>query len=328
MADAKAGPEPNTLAAAVAETIAAWRAQNPTDQAIPRRVRREISRAVRNDTRSRQLDVSITRTQLELDILHHQKAVIAAGFKPEKEGQHETWARKQAELSDAATRLERRIHELPHLSATDRGRVVEALAQAHAVPGAAVRVKWEVNSAMEALKARVAEKVSAIRLGITTVTRQLRSAPFRLAQWQADAMHNQARQPEGPSAWLTPGQAAALADLTAAAQRFDKASTQAREAKEAETDLAAVVTEFHEALTRTQQLGITSDRINQELRAAHQASQTEPHRQGMWSKIQAAARGPLTPPAAAATGGREFTFGAAPAAQAAPVAAAARRAAR
>ncbi|MBF6137783.1 hypothetical protein IU501_32960 [Nocardia otitidiscaviarum] len=328
MADTLAGQQPDTLAAAVAATIAAWRAENPTAKDVPRSVRREISRAVRTDTRAHQLDASITRAQVQLEILHHQKALVALGPKPdstpEDNAAYTAWARKHAVLSDAALALERRIHELPHLSATERGQAVRALERAHTVPSSEVQVKWAA-SGMESLKARVAEKVSAVRMGVATVTgRVARFGAFWIAQRQAAQIkdHLERRSQD----WLTPGQAASLAELSTAAKSFETASQQARAAKDAQTDLATMLSEFHEAFTRTQQMGVSSERINQELRTAHAELEADGQRpQGMWAKIQAAARAPLTPPTAAAAGTQPFAFGSAPAAQAAPLAAAARR---
>ncbi|WP_280404561.1 hypothetical protein [Nocardia brasiliensis] len=329
MADTLAGQQPDTLAAAVAATIASWRMENPTAKDVPRSVRREISRAVRTDTRGHQLDASITRAQVELEILHHQKALVSLGAKPESTPEdnaaYTAWARKNSVLSDAALALERRIHELPHLSATERGQALRALERAHAVPSSEVQVKWAAASGMESLKARVAEKVSAIRMGVTTVAgRVARFGAFWIAQRQAEQIRDHLAR--GPQDWLTPGQAASLAELSTAAKSFETASQEARAAKDAQTDLATMLSEFHEAFTRTQQMGVSSDRINQQLLTAHDELEADGQRpQGMWAKIQAAARAPLTPPTAAAAGTQPFAFGAAPAAQGAPLAAAARR---
>ncbi|MGY4101956.1 hypothetical protein ACW2Q0_20765 [Nocardia sp. R16R-3T] len=330
MADTLAGQQPDTLAAAVAATIAAWRTENPTAKDVPRSVRREISRAVRTDTRAHQLDASIARAQVELEILHHQKALVSLGAKPdstpgEDNSAYTAWARKHAVLSDAALALERRIHELPHLSATERGQALRALERAHTVPSSEVQVKWAAASGLESLRARVAEKVSAIRMGVTTAVGQVRRfGAFWIAQRQAEQIKD--RVARGPQDWLTPGQAASLVELTTAAKSFETASQQARAAKDAQTDLATMLSEFHEAFTRAQQMGVSSDRINQQLRTAHAELEADGQRpQGMWAKIQAAARAPLTPPTAAAAGAQPFAFGAAPAAQGASLAAAARR---
>ncbi|MGV9679197.1 hypothetical protein ACWDSJ_28280 [Nocardia sp. NPDC003482] len=325
------GPQPDTLVAAIAATITAWRAQNPTAAEMPSSVRREISRAVRTDARAQQLDAQITRMQVELEILHHQKALVSLGGKPDATRDrpaYEAWARKNGALSDAALALERRIHDLPHLSATDRGRALQALEHAHTVPSAAVRVRWEVAGPTDALTARVAEKVSAIRMGIATAAARVRRfGKFWVAQQQADLIaEHRTRHGQG---WLTPGQAASLAELTTAAKSFDAAAQHARMAKDTQTDLASRLDAFQAALTTTRQMGVSPDRINDALLAARtEALQAEaPQEQSLWSKVQAAARGPLTPPAAAAAGTDTFAFGTAPAAdRSVPLAAAARRA--
>ncbi|PXX53945.1 hypothetical protein DFR70_12666 [Nocardia tenerifensis] len=319
------------LTAAVTDLVAAWRADNPTATSLPRSLRREISGVIRTNTRAQALDAAITRARVELEILHHQKAVVSLGIKPDSTDQDDpaytAWSRKNTALSEAARALERRIHELPHLSATDRGQAVRALERAHLVPSSVAGVRWEASGRLEALRARVTEKLSAIRLGVTSLTGPVRRfGEFWLAQRQASRPEDRTEQARRD--WLTPGQAAALAELSTAAQSYETAAQQARAATDAQTDLAAKLSEFQTAFTRTQQMGVSSERINAELRTAHtELEAAGQHPQSRWAKLQAAARAsaPLTPPPAAAASTGAFAFGATPASPATPLSATARR---
>ncbi len=291
----------STLDAVIAEIIAQWRTDNPTARQIPRTVRKELSRAVREDAQDQRMDTEIARSQIGLEILHHQRAMVTGSRRAP--GQSEAqWAAAQQRLAARGEALERRIHSFPGLNTEDRGSAVAALRRAHNAEASAPpqRVQWAPAAGKPSLSARVVARLSAIRLGIVVATHGLQSPLFVAAQAEA------ARRAEGPqqattSDWLTPAQAAAVQELTTVATRFEQTAALARDGESAY--LSKVVADFGAALDHARQLGVPSERLDSELAAVHrQAEAPTPAAAlfGRWGAKARAAAGPLTPPAAAA----------------------------
>ncbi|MGW5317774.1 hypothetical protein [Nocardia thailandica] len=272
----------------IAEIIAQWRAENPTAHQIPRGVRKEVSRALREDAAAQRMDTEIARSQVSLEILHHQRAMAAGQRRPADQSDTE-WAGVQQRLAAAAEALERRIHSMPGLSKEDRGAAVSALHNAHRNPDAPQRVGWGPDAGRPSLAARAVERLSAIRLGITVAAKAFHSTLFAAAQAEAS------QRAAAPSArdWLTPAQTAAVESLTAAARRFDQTSALARNGESAY--LTVVVDDFAAALDHARRLGIPSERLDRELADVHRKTAATAAQQTSTGRWRAAA-GPLTPP--------------------------------
>lgn len=332
--------ETRTVADDLAEIVAAvvreWRSDNPAATTFPWSVRRRISQGLRAEAHQRRIDAAVTRNEFETAIFRHQKHVLdeeqhRAGKTPDE------WGRVQERLSAARDALAHQIHESKLLSATERGHAIDALNRAHVTPRATVRVRWSFTTGLDALKARVTERVSAIRLGLADRVVQALGAPRFVAAQQEAAERTERAQTRddgmapGPAAWLTPAQSEAVADLTDTALRWERAAGEAR-AGRTPTDLTALISRFNEAMSRARGLGVSSERLNAELIAtekiAHRyvrgpmpgdsshpqpRAMTKSERQAAsWEKVQAA-MGPLDPPAPAADAqSAHFAFTAAP----------------
>lgn len=292
-----------SLDAVIAEIIAQWRTENPTAHQIPRTVRKELSRAVREDSQLQRMDTEIARSQIGLEILHHQRDMAAASRRAPGQGEAE-WAATQQRLAASAEALERHIHSVHGLNAEDRGSAVAALRRAHRDPSptAPHRVEWAPVAGRPSLAARVVERISAIRLGFAVATRGVKSPMFVAAQAEATQRTAEPAAQSGTPDWLTPAQSAAVADLTAAAQRYETTSELARNGESAY--LAVALDDFNGALERARQIGIPSQRLDHELAEVHRRAMAPaaPAAQfaRMTQRVRAAA-GPLTPPPRATT---------------------------
>ncbi|GGK68931.1 hypothetical protein [Nocardia camponoti] len=290
----------SSLDAVIAEIIAQWRTDNPTARQIPRAVRKELSRAVREDAQNQRMDTEIARSQIGLEILHHQRAMVTGSRRAP--GQSETdWAAAQQRLAARGEALERRIHSFPGLNVEDRGSAVAALRRAHNAEASAPpqQVQWAPAAGKPSLSARVVARLSAIRLGIVVATHGLQSPLFVAAQAEAARRAESPQQATGD--WLTPAQAAAVQELTTVATRFEQTAALARGGESAY--LSKVVADFGAALDHARQLGVPSERLDSELAAVHRQAEAPSAATalfGRWGSKTRAAAGPMTPPTTSA----------------------------
>ncbi|MGV9542336.1 hypothetical protein ACWEQA_04060 [Nocardia sp. NPDC004085] len=163
-------------AAALLEFLIQWRRANPKATSLPRSVRKEINRRLREERRADVLEQArqrqMVRTTVEQRVALHRGHATAwrtqAGPTPE------AYSRQQWALVREREEIARFIHSAPGLSAVERGQAVTALTAAHYADNPNVRQRpiWFSRASLaptglDALRARAADRLSRIQLGIT-----------------------------------------------------------------------------------------------------------------------------------------------------------------
>ena len=189
-----------------------WRRANPNATKVPRGVWKQMDLAdrdqrwnakirlrqqVRAEGEQRKTDREALYKDLETRVGQHRKDMLSWHRNPG--ASYEQHMHRQWELLRDRADIERHITTSGLLSVAERGQAVRALTSAHQAwrPGAkAVKVRSGPLSGVAALKARAAERLSRIRLGITERGRtgyrpQLDrpAAPQPMAQRLSDLRH-------------------------------------------------------------------------------------------------------------------------------------------
>ncbi|MGW5228657.1 hypothetical protein ACWEP5_27430 [Nocardia niigatensis] len=160
-----------------------WRRANPNATKVPSGVWRQMDRAdrderwnakirlrqqVRAEGEQRKLDREALYKDLEAKLGQHRKDMLSWHQNPG--ASYDQHMRRQWELLRDRAEIERAITTSTLFSAAERGQAVRALTAAHQAwrPGAkVVALRTGPLSGVAALKARAAERLSRIRLGIT-----------------------------------------------------------------------------------------------------------------------------------------------------------------
>ncbi|MEU6579575.1 hypothetical protein [Nocardia sp. NPDC046763] len=160
-----------------------WRRANPNATKVPRGVWKQMDLAdrdqrwtakirlrqqVRAEGEQRKTDREALYKDLETRVGQHRKDMLSWHRNPG--ASYDQHMRRQWELLRDREQIERVITTSPLFSAAERGQAVRALTAAHQAwrPGAKeVKVRTGPLSGVAVLKARAAERLSRIRLGIT-----------------------------------------------------------------------------------------------------------------------------------------------------------------
>ncbi|MBF6205940.1 hypothetical protein IU483_17845 [Streptomyces gardneri] len=162
--------------AALLEFIIQWRRANPKATSLPRSVRKEINRRLREERRADVLKQArqrqLVRTTVEQRVALHRGH--AAAWRTQSGPSPEAYSRQQWALVREREQIARFIHSAPGLSAVERGQAVTALTAAHYADNPNVRQRpiWLSRASLaptglDALRARAADRLSRIQLGIT-----------------------------------------------------------------------------------------------------------------------------------------------------------------
>lgn len=172
--------EMRTLGQAATVAIGAWRRQNPGKTKVPRKVRKEAMRELREAMRAHELLLAserrFQRAAVEQMITNHR--AMSLDLHRSAPGTPEQYMRAQWAHAQQRHNLAEQIHAAGHLTREERGQAVMALVSAHYADNPNVRQRpvWGPKPyGMTALKARLAEHVSRVQEGLSQ-RRENRSA--------------------------------------------------------------------------------------------------------------------------------------------------------
>ncbi|MBF6150286.1 hypothetical protein [Nocardia nova] len=158
------------LGHAAGAAIANWQRRNPGKTKVPRKVRKESTRQLRESMRAYERwlaeERQWERMQIEQSIDAHRYWSLEMHKNP---GTPEQFAKEQWEQAHHRYTVTQQIHQARHLTVEERGQAVMALVSAHYADNPKVphRPVWGPKPyGMSALKARLAEQVSRTRDGL------------------------------------------------------------------------------------------------------------------------------------------------------------------
>jgi hypothetical protein len=207
------------LGHAAASAVAQWQRSNPGKTKVPRRVRKDATRQLREAMRAHEQMLKehriAERASIEMSIGNHHSASLLMGQSapgtPEEEYTRRQWSHAQRRHAVAM-----QIHRSEHLTREERGQAVMALTSAHYAdnPNVPQRPVWGPKPfGLSALKARLAERVSRVREGLAQPqSRPSRpAAPKPIPKPRPERQLRTTSQPRGagqPRAWAAPGSTA------------------------------------------------------------------------------------------------------------------------
>ena len=232
------------LARTLSEVVAQWRAHHPTGRRLPRSVRAEIKRVIREDNRRVAVERRLAHREVETDFMRFQHRVLT-GRRPRLDEDRAEWEARQDEIAEHRQFIEFQVLDSGHFSETEVGQALRALDRAEQHPGSVARV-WGPRplEGLAALKARVRARIADRAPRETTQQRMTR-------QWEQ--LHAE-REQQPP--WAKPRrQTAEQAHAAAQCQVLDELRN------------AALRQEY--ASHRADVLGIPRQRIEQTIFEAH-----------------------------------------------------------
>lgn len=194
--------EMRALGQAATAAIAAWRRQNPGKTRVPRKVRKEAVRELRESMRAHERLIAderrFQRASVEQMIANHR--AMSLDLHRSAPGTPEQYARAQWAHAQQRHMLAEQIHAAGHLTREERGQAVMALVSAHYAddPNVRQRPVWGPKPyGMTALKARLAERVSRVQEGLEQrrENRSARKAPPRPAAPSITGVHQDRSNP-------------------------------------------------------------------------------------------------------------------------------------
>lgn len=197
--------EMRTLGQAATVAIGAWRRQNPGKTKVPRKVRKEAMRELREAMRAHELLLAserrFQRASVEQMIANHR--ALSLDLHRSAPGTPEQYARSQWAHAQQRHNLAEQIHAAGHLTREERGQAVMALVSAHYADNPNIRQRpvWGPKPyGVTALKARLAERVSRVQEGLEQrrENRSARKTPQRPAAPSATGLHQYWSNPLPP----------------------------------------------------------------------------------------------------------------------------------
>ncbi|MEV4241313.1 hypothetical protein AB0J47_39840 [Nocardia sp. NPDC049737] len=197
--------EMRTLGQAATVAIGAWRRQNPGKTRVPRKVRKEAMRELRDAMRAHELLLAserrFQRASVVQMIANHR--AMSLDLHRSEPGTPEQYAHAQWAHAQQRHNLALQIHSAGHLTREERGHAVMALVSAHYAdnPNVKQRPVWGPKPyGMTALKARLAERVSRVQEGLEQrrENRSARKALQRPAAPSVTGLHQYWSNPMPP----------------------------------------------------------------------------------------------------------------------------------
>ncbi|WP_328410978.1 hypothetical protein [Nocardia sp. NBC_00403] len=176
------------LGRSAAAVVAAWQARNPGKTKVPRRVRKDAMKQLREAMRAHELLLANQRIQQRAGVeevigRHRSHSLRMHETLPATPEEFSRWQWNHAHQRRAIAEV---INVQQHLTREERGQAVMALVSAHYAdnPNVPQRPVWgPAPTGISALKARLAERVSRAREGLEQ-RRDIRSAR-KAPQWPA-----------------------------------------------------------------------------------------------------------------------------------------------
>ncbi|MGW5517105.1 hypothetical protein [Nocardia africana] len=144
-----------------------WKEMNRQSKKDRTETRLRVRKQLREQAARRSEQRAETKAELTSKVDVHRHEILEMHRRP---GSTEQFQRRQWELATDRAAIEHSIHQADWLTAEQRGQAVEALEAAHHahLPGVQPLTVWSDRSplGMTALKARAAERVSRIKLGL------------------------------------------------------------------------------------------------------------------------------------------------------------------
>ncbi|WP_433600741.1 hypothetical protein ACQPXH_02590 [Nocardia sp. CA-135953] len=184
----------------VNQVIASWRVMHPRATRVPRSVRREINALIKSDAADRKFAHAQERRRMTAHIREYRWRLVNERQIREWDTP-KTWFDRQRELDAARTRIETGIYATRHLTATERGQAMTALATVRAYPSDHVRPVFRPARGLDALRARTRDGITRLRAGIAAPAEQRRFQQWEQLHRECAAQAALAEQTRFQHAW-------------------------------------------------------------------------------------------------------------------------------